>query len=280
MKLKWSVFLSLLLLLPMISAAYASTLVITVNTDKPYYLIWQTAHISGQLYIDTPDNGISNWPITFQLFGPGRYILRGLTTNCSGWYSYDLELNKPDKDIGTWNATVSAQVGELSAVNSTMFEVYDCANLTVRVKGQNGKFHTNGDVYIDGEWSGLTGSTFTVAVGNHTVFVNDFWEYRLTGKRLGFEHWEDSSVNSTRTIEVTENMMITAEFKKKYCPGDVDGNGKVTIMDAVIYGLAYHSHRGDPTWDSRADLDGDDYVDYYWDGFLIEWYFGSEYPDP
>lgn len=264
----------------MISAAYASTLVITVNTDKPYYFIGQTVHISGQLYIDTPDNGVSNWMVVFQLFGPEQYILRVLTTNCSGWYFYDELLNNPDKDVGTWNVTVYAYVGELFAINSTTFEVYDHANLTVRVKDQYGKFHTNGDVYIDGEWSGLTGSTFTVAVGNHTVFVNDFWEYRLTSKRLGLEHWEDCSVNSTRTIEVTENMVITAQFKKKYCPGDVDGSGIVDIVDAVIYGLAYHSHRGDPAWDSRADLDGDDYVDYYYDGFLIQYFFGSEYPDP
>lgn len=134
--------------------------------------------------------------------------------------------------------------------------------LTVLAEDQYGDSLTTGDVYIDDELVGYIGSTYEVGYGTHTVFVNDFWEEGVTGYRYGFDHWEDGSVNNPRSIEVTEPTIVTACFNKKWCPGDVNGDGKVNYQDLSMLSAAYGSIRGGPNWNSCCDFDADGDVDY------------------
>jgi len=134
-------------------------------------------------------------------------------------------------------------------------------SLTVLAEDQYGNSLTTGDVYIDGELVGFTGSRFPVVAGTHTVWVNDFWEAGQTGYRYCFTNWEDDSVDNPRTVDVVEARTLTAYFSKKYCPGDVDGNGVVDEVDLNIVNVAFGSVRGDTKWDSSADLNCDAVVD-------------------
>lgn len=43
-------------------------------------------------------------------------------------------------------------------------------------------------------------------------------------------------------------------------PGDVDGDGHVNLTDLTLIAKAWHSHPGDPNWDPRCDLNGDNWV--------------------
>lgn len=155
--------------------------------------------------------------------------------------------------------------------------------LTVLAQDQYGSSLTTGDVYIDDEWRGVTGSTFTVAAGTHTVFRsldrNDFWEAGLTGYRYGFQQWENGSTENPRTITIDEAKTITASFYKKWCPGDVNGDGRVRSNDIILIGKALFSHRGEPNWDSRCDLNCDGRVRSA-DIIILGWYIGNTYPDP
>jgi ABC-type transport system substrate-binding protein len=125
------------------------------------------------------------------------------------------------------------------------------------------------DVYIDCQLVGNTSSMgFMVQMGTHEVFVNDFWESGTTGYRYAFDHWGDNVTDNARNITILVEETITVHFNKKWCPGDVNGDGIVTIVDVVTISLAIGSQRdiGDPwppngDWDSRADLNCDGIVD-------------------
>jgi len=125
------------------------------------------------------------------------------------------------------------------------------------------------DVYIDCQLVGNTSSMgFMVQMGTYEVFVNDFWEIGTTGYRYAFDHWGDNVTDNARNITIPVEETITVHFNKKWCPGDVNGDGIVTIVDVVTISLAFGSQRdiGDPwppngDWDSRADLNCDGIID-------------------
>lgn len=146
--------------------------------------------------------------------------------------------------------------------------------LTVLAEDQYG----TGDVYIDGKLVGYTNSSFPVAEGTHTVFVNDFWESGKTGNRYSFKDWEDGSTNKNRIITVDADKTITASFRKEWCGGDVNGDGICDIYDAISIAIHHGSERdiGDPwpsgnDWDSRADLNADGIIDVY-DAIIFGFY--------
>jgi len=73
-------------------------------------------------------------------------------------------------------------------------------SLCVLAEDQYGNLLKNGDVYIDGQWSGFTGSSFDVSTGTHIVHINEFWEPEMTGYRYSFQRWEDGSTSPSRTV--------------------------------------------------------------------------------
>ena len=150
--------------------------------------------------------------------------------------------------------------------------------LGVFAKDQEDDNLSEGDVYLDGQWVGFTSSIFQV-LGTHEVFINDFWEPGKTGNRYSFTHWEDGSVDNPRNITVTADTTVTARFYKKWCPGDVTGDGIVDIYDVVFVNQRLGSQRGDALWDSRADCVYDGVIDIY-DVVEVTSHFGNEYPDP
>jgi len=77
-------------------------------------------------------------------------------------------------------------------------------NLMILAEDQDANPLTTGDVYIDDELVGYTGSTFIVGLGIYKVWVNDFWESGETGYRYGFKNWTDGSVDNPRNITVLE----------------------------------------------------------------------------
>ncbi|MGQ9459852.1 MAG: dockerin type I domain-containing protein, partial [Candidatus Bathyarchaeaceae archaeon] len=116
-------------------------------------------------------------------------------------------------------------------------------------------------------------------MGTHMVFVDNVcWGIgNFAGYRYTFLLWEDGSTDNPRTITVVEDTTIKAYFDGKWCPGDVDGSGKVDWVDQSILGNAYGSWPGDSNWDSRCDLDGSGAVDWK-DLSILGQYYGNIYP--
>lgn len=130
-------------------------------------------------------------------------------------------------------------------------------NLTVLGENQTGgDLSGNGYVYIDGEYSGRLGETFTVSPGTQ-VLVTDYWESGNTGNRTTFTVWQDGPTANPRTITFVEDTTITANFTVKHCPGDVDGDGTVTVLDLLKVKLVYSGQITDPMWVRRSDVNGD-----------------------
>ena len=141
---------------------------------------------------------------------------------------------------------------------------------------EDGNYLETGDVYIDSQWVGFTGSTFP-ELGTREVRVDDFWEPENTENRYGFTQWEDGPVDNPRNITVTSDTTITARFYKKWCPGDVDGD--CDINDIIFVNIHLGSTRGEPNWDSRADCVYDGVIDIF-DVVEVSKHFGQDYPDP
>lgn len=57
--------------------------------------------------------------------------------------------------------------------------------------------------------------------------------------------------------------------------GDIDGNGKVNIVDIGIIGIAFGSKPGDPNWDPRADVDGNGKINIL-DVGMVAVHFGDK----
>ncbi len=196
-----------------------------------------------------------------------------------------------DNTLATWDTSVITN-GEytikLTAVEIDSKETVDIVALTVDnsdpaywpyltvlAEDQHDTSLTEADVYIDGDLIGYVGSPFKVSTGYHEVFVNDFWEDESTGYRYGFAQWNDYTRNN-KTIAIAQNTTLTAYFTKWHCPSDVDGNGVVDITDVNIVSSAYESERGNPNWNSRADLVRDLKVDIY-DIVMVTTNIGEEY---
>jgi hypothetical protein len=176
----------------------------------------------------------------------------------------------------TWNNVTDYGEMRIYGNNSTHLNQHD---FTVLAKDQNNTYHVNKDVYIDIMHNlANTNSTIKVNEGKHTIFANEFW-VGTTGNRSFFQNYTYGNVTDSQqeaTWNFTEDRTATAHFKLRHCPGDATGNGIVDTQDIVFVNLAFGAYRGDPKWDSRADLDCSGLVDIV-DSVTVAINFGNKY---
>lgn len=60
-------------------------------------------------------------------------------------------------------------------------------------------------------------------------------------------------------------------------PGDIDGNGKVQLVDLVWLALAFGSQVGQPKWNPNADIDGNGVIDRI-DLSILAQHYGQHFP--
>ncbi|RLI39315.1 hypothetical protein DRO69_14425, partial [Candidatus Bathyarchaeota archaeon] len=60
-------------------------------------------------------------------------------------------------------------------------------------------------------------------------------------------------------------------------PGDINGDGVVNYLDAILLGAAFGSKPGDPRWNPNADINGDETVNYL-DAIILGANFGKTDP--
>jgi len=74
-------------------------------------------------------------------------------------------------------------------------------------------------------------------------------------------------------LDVTNNILIDGQIHIKLM-GDINGDGYVNILDAVILGTKFGLKTGDPGWDPNADLNQDGYINVK-DVILLGMNFGA-----
>ena len=77
-------------------------------------------------------------------------------------------------------------------------------------------------------------------------------------------------------IDVTNNVLTDGQIHIKLL-GDINGDGYVNIMDAVILGTKFGLKKGDPGWDLNADLNQDGFINIK-DMVLLGMNFGAYCP--
>jgi hypothetical protein len=60
-------------------------------------------------------------------------------------------------------------------------------------------------------------------------------------------------------------------------PGDINGDMKVDIYDAILLANSYNAHPGNPNWNPNADVNNDNVVDIY-DAIVTANYYGKTSP--
>ncbi len=83
----------------------------------------------------------------------------------------------------------------------------------------------------------------------------------------------DSQNNVTETNE-TNNMLALDNIRVSVV-GDINGDGNVNILDAVIIALAWDAEPLDPHWNIRADINHDGYINIL-DGVRMGLHWGEE----
>ena len=109
------------------------------------------------------------------------------------------------------------------------------------------------------------------AVAGGIVFVGsqDGYVYALNAATgaLVWSYATGDTVDSSPTV-VGGVVFVGSNDGKVYAfgacaliPGDINGDGRVSLVDLVLLTKAYGSRPGDPNWNSAADINGDGIVD-------------------
>ena len=70
---------------------------------------------------------------------------------------------------------------------------------------------------------------------------------------------------------------LMPEFSPSRVPGDINGDGVVDILDALLLAGAFLSRPGSPRWNPNADLNNDGIIDIF-DALLLALHFGQHFP--
>ncbi len=191
----------------------------------------------------------------FSTWWPGGDSVEPL--NDDGYYPIDFQwYYDPDKPLNQMRVFGDGDI-HLNQYTFTVNDVDQSANPL-----------PNKDVYIDLPYNiANTGAAMKVNGGDHSVFVNDFWEAGYTGYRYTYQYYtyDQTTVYPNPTEwQFSSDWTITAHFNKEYRPGDANGDGYLNIGDVYFFLAAGTGTRGeDPyNYDSRCDFNNDGYVNY------------------
>ncbi len=106
------------------------------------------------------------------------------------------------------------------------------------------------------------------------------WSFgdNTTGTGVNVQHsYSAAPVNYTVTLRVTDSKGSTLAISQQilvWRTPDLDGDGKVTILDVARVAFAFGTKLGDSNYDARADLNGDGRIDIL-DIAVVAFYFDS-----
>jgi hypothetical protein len=144
----------------------------------------------------------------------------------------------------SYTSQMSLKILDIGAYDET-FTVTVCANSTLIT--QQTISLSSGDYTT----LTLTWNTVDCTMGNYTISA-------IAGPVLGQVDTSDNNRSSLVLVTI---------------PGDINGDGTVNILDAVLLSNAFLSTPGSPNWNPNADINGDGVVNIL-DAIILANHFG------
>jgi len=267
-----SILFILLILLAFSHNVWSSpTLKVTVHTDKTSYDVKEDINVYGDVKVEgTP---VFNVTVALEVRDPtaSPLIVRTLNTDALGEYSITFKLPH-DALTGTYTVNASCNYGAERAANTTSFNLVEASTLVVTVTVGRSTYAPGETIEIYGE---ATQADVPVAGALVAVEVQDpkktplvirvletdadglySLSFRLpTGSPVG-----TYSVHASASYEGQEAVVDATFQVKQEISADINGDGKVNILDVALVALAWGSYPGHSRWDPRCDLDGNELI--------------------
>jgi uncharacterized protein YfaS (alpha-2-macroglobulin family) len=192
--------------------------------------------------------------------------VRSVQTNSSGVYSLTFKL-PPEAFTGSYNVYVGCTSSGETAFNSTSFQASALA-VTIMTDKQSYNIGENVAIMGNATFNSLNLPQALIAVQvqdpNATPIVVRVLQTDSQGAyNLTFQATAGSVLGTYTAFASTthEGAIGTAEtsfvLKRKTVSADINGDGKVNILDLTLVALAFGTHPGDPRWNPICDLNGD-----------------------
>lgn len=254
------------------STAIASSLTITAQTNKQEYNLYEEVVISGLVLYG--GNPISNITVAIEVRDPtaSPIVIRSVKTNSSGVYSVSFELQEGAL-AGNYSAHVSCSFNEENAFNTTTFKLKQTSILAITVTTDKQRYNLGENITIKGSVTlnkvGLPEALVAIEVQNpnatpivvRVLRTDNNGNYSLTflvptGSPKGNYTIHASTSYGEKTAKATAIFTIGSQAGS----ADINGDGKVNIIDLTIVALAFGSHPGHPRWNPLCDLDGNNLI--------------------
>jgi len=133
-------------------------------------------------------------------------------------------------------------------------------NASRSLPGWNGTHETP---IVQYRWNFGDGNTTTVTTQSITHKYKALGNYTVT-----------LTVTDTEGLQDNQTYIIRVLTAPPILKGDINGDGVVNILDAILMAKAFGSRSGDPNWDPRADLNNDGVVNIL-DAIILAGNFGK-----
>jgi PKD repeat protein len=119
----------------------------------------------------------------------------------------------------------------------------------------------------------------------YTPIISYKWDFGdgnvtiVTTPKITHVYTREGNYTVTLTITDTGGLQdsvthVVTVIPTPQLPGDINGDGIVNYLDAILLGAAFGSQPGDPNWNLKADINGDGIVNYL-DAIILGANFGS-----
>jgi len=230
------------------STIYNTTSGITYSDQAIFELHFHTLatgssnlHLSGTILSDSAGNEITHTTTD----GTVTVYQRDLAITSITVLNYGCSIYKNDIDV---NGTSYYYPVEVNVQNTGTFD--------------SGQFHVKLEVYLGASLE--TSTEILVAdLAHGSSFVVNFTN-TLRPASTGTYHLVATADSQNEVVEDNEsNNTYTSSTFKATIIGDVNGDQKVNILDAVIMAQAWGATPSDPWWNIKGDINHDGTVDIY-----------------
>jgi len=245
---------------------------ITVNTDKPSYNTGEEVEIYGEATLD--GDPVENVMVALEVRDPSAtpILTRTIETNSSGMYSVSLALTS-ENQLGTYTVYVSCSHDGEEATNSSSFNLEHIPLLELTVETNNDTYEPAETVIISGivmyDNSPVKGVLVALevqdpegtAIAVRVLETSEEGGYLLTlqlsseSENGEYEVYASASYEDKKAVDYTTFELAGAQYST-----DINGDGKVNILDLASVAIAWGTRPGDPGWNSRCDIDGNGVV--------------------